>query len=132
MKKSEIERYKKLLLDVGNFMIKNKYTCSPLPKVILDDTIQDDDVLCYTGFFDPNENAVRLFTKNRLLKDVLRTWAHELIHWRQQHDGTIAKNKYNSTKIIEDSDLIKLEKEAYLNGNIAFRSWTETKQQEKE
>lgn len=106
-------------------MADNGYTKRPFPKVILDDEDQGDDVFVYTGYFDPESNGIRLFVHNRHPKDVLRTFAHELIHWKQQLDGVIAKSGYSSDKITEDKNLIRLEAEAYLKGNMAFRSWTE-------
>ena len=130
MKKEEIKRYKKLLKDLFDFMVEHKYTVMPYPKIILDDSEQGDDLLCYTGYFDPDNDAIRLFTRNRLLKDVLRTAAHENIHYKQRLDGTIDKSGYSSDKITEDNKLVKLEAEAYLKGNMAFRSWTETLQKQ--
>lgn len=118
--------YEPYLKSLANFMADNGWTTRPFPKVILDDTDQGMDVLAKTGYFDPVSNGIRLFVHNRFPKDVLRTCAHEFIHWSQQNNGTLAKNGYKSDKIIDDDELIKLEAEAYLKGNIAFRSWTET------
>jgi hypothetical protein len=117
--------YKPYILSLANYMRDNGYTAKRLPKVILDDTDQGDDVFVYTGYFDPEKKGIRLFIHNRHPKDVLRTLAHELIHWKQDVDGIIEKSGYTGDKITEDKNLIKLEEEAYLKGNIAFRSWTE-------
>lgn len=117
--------YKPYLISLANYMADNGYTKRPFPKVILDDEDQGDGVFVYTGYFDPESNGIRLFVHNRHPKDVLRTFAHELIHWKQQLDGVIAKSGYSSDKITEDKNLIRLEAEAYLKGNMAFRSWTE-------
>ena len=119
--------YKTYLKSLGNFMVENGYTVSPLPKVILDNSEQDP-VFGYTGYFDPVAKGVRLFINGRKPKDVLRTFAHELIHWKQDKSGAIEKSGYTGDKITEDKNLIKLEAEAYLKGNLAFRSWTETEQ----
>ena len=120
--------YEPYLKSLANFMADHGYTTRPFPKVILDDTDQGLDVFAKTGYFDPNANGIRLFVHNRFPKDVLRTFAHELIHWKQQKDGTLSKNGYTSDKIIEDKKLVRLEAEAYLKGNMGFRSWTETVQ----
>lgn len=117
--------YKPYLKSLAEYMAENGYTVKPFPKVILDDTDPGDDVFVYTGYFDPNANGIRLFIADRHPKDVLRTFAHELIHWKQQCDGDIEKSGYSSDKITEDKNLIHLEAEAYLKGNMAFRSWTE-------
>lgn len=124
MNKKELSPYIKRLY---NFMLKHGYTAKPAPKIVLDHTKQNG-VFVYTGYFDPEVDGVRLFVDGRHPKDILRTLAHELIHWKQQCDGTIANSGYKGDKITEDENLIKLEEEAYLKGNIAFRQWTETEQ----
>lgn len=131
MTQQEIKRYRTLLKSLFDFMVEHGYTKKPYPKIILDESEQGSDVLCYTGYFDPNKNAIRLFTNGRLVKDVLRTAAHEFRHWKQQLDGEIDKSGYTSDKITEDKNLRKLESDAYLYGNWAFRSWTETIQKER-
>lgn len=120
--------YKPYLKSLATFMADHGYTVRPFPKFILDDEDQGDGVFVYTGYFDPNSNGIRLFVHNRHPKDVLRTAAHELVHWKQQRNGDIEKSGYSSDKITEDKNLIHLEAEAYLKGNMAFRSWTETEQ----
>lgn len=125
--KNNIFNYKPYLKSLGNFMVEHKYTVAPLPKVILDNKEQEG-VFVMTGYFDPTSNGIRLFINGRHPKDVLRTFAHELIHWKQKNNGDIEKSGYKSDKITEDKNLIRLESEAYLKGNMAFRSWTETEQ----
>lgn len=120
--------YKPYLKSLAEFMADHGYTVRPFPKFILDNSDQGDGVFVKTGYFDPVSNGIRLFTLNRHPKDVLRTAAHELIHWRQQKDGSLGKSGYKSDKITEDKNLIRLEAEAYMKGNLAFRSWTETEQ----
>lgn len=123
--------YRPYLKSLAEFMADRGYTVRPFPKFILDNTDQGDDVFIKTGYFDPNSNGIRLFVFGRHPKDVLRTAAHELIHWKQQVDGDIEKSGYTGDKITEDKNLIRIESEAYLKGNMAFRSWTETQQKTK-
>lgn len=120
--------YKPYILSLSHYMRDKGYTAKKLPRVILDNKDQGDAVFVYTGYFDPDKKAIRLFTHNRHPKDVLRTLAHELIHWKQDIDGVIDKSGYTGDKITEDKNLVKLEEEAYLKGNMAFRSWTEEEQ----
>lgn len=119
--------YKPYLKSLAEFMAEKGYTSKPFPKIILDNSEQDP-VFGYTGYFDPNANGIRLFINKRKPKDVLRTAAHEYVHWGQQVKGDIEKSGYTSDKITEDKNLIHLEAEAYLKGNMGFRSWTETQQ----
>lgn len=123
---SEIaKRYRKYLKSVFDFMVKQGYTKMPYPKVILDRTDQGDDIFMKTAYFDPESNGIRIFINGRAIKDCVRSFCHECIHYRQQLDGDIEKSGYTSDKITEDKNLVHLEAEAYLKGNMAFRSWTE-------
>ncbi len=124
MNKKQLYPYIKRLY---NFMLKHGYTAEPAPKVVLDKQKQRG-VFVLTGYFDPEIDGIRLFVNGRHPKDILRTLAHELIHWKQQVDGVIAESGYKGDKITEDENLVKLEEEAFLKGNMAFRQWTETEQ----
>ena len=128
MEESLIKKYKIYIKSLFTFMSENGYTAKEMPKIVLDNRDQGDDIFIKTGYFDPQINGIRLFINGRAMKDVLRTCAHELVHFKQQVDGDIAKSGYSSDKITEDKNLIHLEAEAYLKGNMAFRSWTETEQ----
>lgn len=121
-----MRKYKKLIISLIQFMVKNGYTLKPLPKVIFDNTQQEEDVFIKTGYYDPNNMEVYVFTNGRHIKDILRSLAHELIHHKQNVDGRLGAGSYDGETIYNDKKLQKLEEEAYLRGNIAFRTWTET------
>lgn len=119
--------YKPFIKSLCKYMVEHGHTAKPIPKIVLDNKKQSG-VFISTGYFDPRINGIRLYVNGRHPKDVLRTLAHELIHWKQQKDGVIEKTDYKGNKIIEDKALVRLEAEAYLKGNLAFRSWTEEMQ----
>lgn len=123
----ELRPYMKSLFD---YMSKHGHTTKKSPKIILDNTKQEG-VFVQTGYFDPNLKGIRLFVNGRGYKDILRTLAHELIHRKQDEDGVIEKSGYSGDKITEDKCLVRLEAEAYLKGNLAFRSWTEEESKKK-
>ena len=122
---NEIKQYKKYLKSGFKYMCEHGYSVKPCPEVILDDTDQGNDIFMPTAYYDPSKEAIVLKTHDRAFKDVVRSFFHECIHWKQHQDGILEKSGYSSDKITEDEKLIKLEEEAYLKGNIAFRSWTE-------
>ncbi len=41
------------------------------------------------GYFDPNDNRIWVYVKNRNMADILRTLAHELVHRRQAELGML-------------------------------------------
>ena len=103
----------------------------PFPKIRISNRNQgDDNVFIKTAWYDPSSKEVMLMVNKRHVKDVLRSLAHELIHHYQNLEGRLEEGSYNGQDIINDNKLMKLEEEAYLKGNILFRSWTESIQNE--
>jgi hypothetical protein len=54
------------------------------------------------GSFDPNNDKIWLYVKNRNMADLLRTLAHELVHRKQAEDGRIDMNSGNTGSDIEN------------------------------
>ena len=50
---------------------------------------QPSDDMTSLGSYDPQENKLVVVVKGRLLADILRTIAHELVHVKQMQDGRI-------------------------------------------
>ena len=98
----------------------------PYPKLefIEDNKENASNIFGRTAYYMPSEQKVVLYTLDRHPKDVLRSYAHELIHHHQNLEGTL--NHSNTTNTNEDGDLDKIEREAYENGNILFRNWEDS------
>jgi hypothetical protein len=95
----------------------------PFPDIELNWDDQDG-LFIKTGYYLPGEKKVVLFCKDRHPKDILRSYAHEMIHHMQNLNGDDLN--FTSEDDVKDNDkLEKLESEAYLKGNIYFRKWTE-------
>jgi hypothetical protein len=118
--------YSPYIKSLAKYMLRNGYTKKPFPKVMLLTEEQDEEVFIKTANYDPDERIVNLFIANRHPKDVLRSFAHEMIHHKQNIEGRLGAGSYEGDRIVEDEKLMGLEKEAYLMGNISFRKWTET------
>lgn len=131
MKRSKIDRYRGYLESLMDYMSK-QIKIKPYPKITLNTQKQDDDVFGKTGYYDPEEKRIVLFVNGRFFKDVMRSAAHELVHHYQNLEGRLSRGSYEGQEIINDDRLMKLEEEAYLKGNIIFRSWTETMQKQVE
>lgn len=114
---------KKNIKSLTNFFIKKGYIIKPLPKVRLDHTKQNG-LFIKTGYYSPSEKEIVLFVDGRHPKDILRSFSHELIHHIQNLRGD-SLNFNDKDCVYNNSDLEKLEGEAYLKGNILFRKWTE-------
>lgn len=109
--------------EIAEFMQENGLEVSPFPKVNLDWSEQDG-LFIRTGFYSPDEKAITVFCKDRHPKDILRTFAHEMVHHSQNLRGV--NLEFSSDDDVKDNkELEKIEAEAYLKGNIYFRKWTE-------
>ena len=117
--------YTPFMGSILEYMIDEGMNVSPLPEVkIKKDPVEAADFFGRTAFYDPNLNEITLYTEGRHPKDVMRSFVHEMIHHIQNVEGRI--QNINTTNVNEDDALVELEKEAYMLGNMTFRSWEDT------
>jgi nicotinamide mononucleotide adenylyltransferase len=111
---------------LSQYMIDNGMNIQPLPKikVIKDDEKNASDLLGKTAYYNPSEKSITLYTMDRHPKDILRSFAHEMVHHEQNLEGRI--NNINTTNTNEDGDLPEIEKEAYEKGNMMLRNWEDS------
>ena len=104
-------------------MMDDGLNLEPLPDIIFieDNKKNADNILGRTAHYDPNTNCITLYTHSRHPKDILRSYAHEMIHHMQNLEGRI--QGIEGQNINEDEYLKELELEAYSKGNMCFRSW---------
>ena len=116
--------FKPLVKSLTVSMEKDGLRLKPYPKVkfIHTDSENSDNFFGKTAYYDPNNNEVVLYTLGRHPKDILRSYAHELIHVHQNHEDRL--HDITTDDVNADKELEKLEREAYETGNIMFRSWT--------
>jgi len=111
---------------LNDYMIKNEMNVTPLPSLVFihDDVENAQEVMGKTAFYNPDQHEIVLYTLYRHPKDVLRSYAHEMIHHIQNLEDRLGNITTTDTR--EDDNLTNLESEAYKDGNLAFRKWTET------
>ena len=118
--------FKTHLTSLTKYMVDQGMNIKPYPtlKIINNDFKNAENMLGKTAYYDPTNCSITLYTLNRHPKDILRSYAHEMIHRIQDNEGRL-KN-ITTTNTNEDGDLEELEKEAYLKGNMCFRNWEDT------
>jgi hypothetical protein len=125
LKEALIETWnpKESFVSLSQYMIDNGMNIKPLPKikVIKDDEQNASDLLGKTAYYNPAEKSITLYTMDRHPKDILRSFAHEMVHHEQNLNGKLGS--INTTNTNEDGDLLEIEKEAYEKGNIMLRNW---------
>jgi hypothetical protein len=118
--------YLKLLKSLTEFMLDKGMNIKPLPKVkfIEDDVENARDFFGKTAYYDRNQRVIVLYTMDRHPKDIMRSFAHEMIHHIQNLEDRL--NGISTQNTNEEGDLPEIEREAYEKGNMTFRNWTDT------
>ena len=123
MEFSDISEYVDGILEVFR---ENDAPVDPIPRFVLDDSPQNDGPFVKTGFYDPDSKTVVVYTNGRHLKDILRTVSHELVHHSQNLvNGNMLGSENTTGPIVTNPELMSIEGDAYLRGNVYFREWTE-------
>lgn len=114
--------YTPYMSSILEYMMDENMKITPLPEVKVKKDLQESaNFFGRTAYYNPNENTIVLYTHNRHPKDVMRSFAHEMIHHKQNLEGKLKEISTSNTN--EDDSLLELEKEAYLQGNVVFRNW---------
>ncbi len=123
--------YRQQILNLTKHMLEKGENITPLPNVIFKHGDQENaqEFLGKTAYYDPNAMAIVLYTEGRHPKDIVRSFSHEMIHHQQNLEGKL--KGINTTNTLENDYLENIEKEAYLDGNINFRNYTDSQLHEK-
>jgi hypothetical protein len=119
-----MEEYINHIKNIINFVAKvKKKNITPLPKLILrhNDKENANDFLGKTAYYNPEDMSIVLYTFGRDPKALVNSFCHELIHHIQNLEGRL--NNINTQNINESDHLEKIEREAYQEGGILFRSY---------
>jgi hypothetical protein len=128
--KNEVSaEFKKKLASLYSYLAKH-LQIKEVPKVVLTKSKQNStNPFGLTGYYDHSTKSIRLYITDRHDTDILRSFAHEVIHHWQNETGTLHPEgeqedvKTNAHYAQNDQHLRKKEMEAYLFGNILFRDW---------
>jgi len=115
--------FKELLVSLTMHMMDH-IDIEPLPDLIFieDDTENAKDLLGKTAYYNPDDKSITLYTYGRHPKDILCSYAHEMIHHKQNLEGRLTN--IQGQNINKDDYLKELEAEAYTYGNgLLFRGW---------
>jgi hypothetical protein len=117
---------KKEITKLTKYMIDKGMNIKPLPKLIFKhgDVDNAQKFLGKTAYYDPNKQHIVLYTEGRHPKDIVRSFAHEMIHHIQNLEGRLGDITTTNTQ--EDDHLNDIEAEANLKGTMTFRNWTDS------
>ena len=106
-----------------------------LPVVVnlVSDTKNALNPLGKTAYYAPNSNEITLFVDGRHIKDIMRSFSHELVHHSQNCYGEFDNSPTTHEGYAQTDDhLRKMEEDAYKRGNMVFRDWEDSKKTKKE
>lgn len=132
-----MDEMKKHLAEIAQYMHECGANVYPFPSVQLNNNPQEKQgVDITTGYYDPQAKHIVLFTHGRHLKDILRSFAHELIHHDQNLSGELTPEKIgeggsDANYAQNNKHLRVMEEDAYRRGNMYFRDWTDKRKGDK-
>ena len=115
---------------INDYLREKQIQIDPLPKIVIDNKKKNNvsDILISTGGYQPMTQTLFLYVDNRHLKDILRSYCHEIVHhmqWLDNPDYIRRVFNVNQDDIDSNNELEDIEGEAYLKGNLLFRKFTE-------
>lgn len=118
---SEIED---LLQDLFSFSQKRHGFKKPVTLNLVSDD-KNTSPLGKTAHYDPSTMEVVVYVDGRHPKDIMRSFSHELVHHNQNENGMFDNDNSHGESGYAQSNphLRKMEKQAYLEGNMCFRDW---------
>ena len=119
------------IAELTQHMLDKGMNIKPLPRVefINGDVENAKDFFGKTAYYNPATNTIVLYTEGRHPKDIVRSFAHEMIHHIQNLEGRL--DDIDTTNTQESDHLNDIEAEANLNGTMTFRNWTDSLQEKK-
>ena len=120
----DISEIEELIQDLFSFS-QNRFGFKKPPVLNLVSDDQNTSPLGKTAHYDPSTMEIVIYVDNRHPKDIMRSFSHELVHHNQNENGMFDKDYGRGGDGYAQSNpyLRKMEKEAYLKGNMCFRDW---------
>jgi len=102
-----------------------KFDIQNTPRLVLrKDEENGAKTLGRTAYYDPSDMTIVLYISGRHPKDILRSFAHELIHHVQNERGDLQMGDASNPQYAQQDDHLRnMEKEAYLEGNLLMRDF---------
>ena len=122
-----MNNYLKPLIGKLASFAKTRMGFSHPPRLFLKNDLKNSKKpLGRTAFYDPNDQSITLFITARHPKDILRSFAHELVHHTQNLRGDLDPEKVGPmgpNYAQDNKHMRKMETQAYLIGNMCFRDF---------
>jgi len=120
----DISEIEDLIQDLYSFSQKRHGFKKPVALNLQSDP-SNSSPLGKTAHYDPSTMEIVIYVDGRHPKDIMRSFSHELVHHNQNENGMfdIGCGSAGDGYAQSNPHLRKMEKEAYLKGNMCFRDW---------
>jgi len=95
----------------------------PVSCVLVSDPENSSNPLGYTAHYAPSNATVTIYADGRHVKDMLRSFSHELVHHAQACRGDLDDTSAEEGYAQNDDHMREMEREACEKGNLIFRDW---------
>lgn len=95
----------------------------PASCVLVSDPENAQNPLGYTAHYNPDKSEIVVYSDGRHIKDMLRSFTHELVHHAQACRGDLHGASTEEGYAQKDQHMREMEREAYEQGNLIFRDW---------
>ena len=93
------------------------------PNFIINNKQQSNHILGPTANYNPMNKTITVYSFGRHPKDMLRSFAHEVIHHVQNCEGRLTGGATYEGYALDDPKMTEIEREAYEQGNMCFREF---------
>jgi len=119
----DISGFEPLVQDLYDYA-SQKFAIKQAPRISFVSDDKNHPYLGNTGQYDPSTSEIIIYVDGRHPKDMMRSIAHELVHHHQNENGMFDNTAETYPGYAQnDNHLRKMEKQAYLQGNLCFRDW---------
>lgn len=120
----DLEKYKELIRQLLKYAAKRLSAEGSIEVVFLHDGENAKNPLGKTAYYLPSKEMIAVYATDRHIKDILRSMAHEFVHHSQKQRGEFEKGgNAEPGYALEDEHLREMEQEAFLKGNMIFRTF---------
>ena len=124
--KKLIKEYREEINNLLIPMMQKQLKFDTIPTLnFIEDEENAKDMFGRTAHYNPNTSEITVYISARHPKDIMRSVAHEVVHHAQNCRGEFS-NAFNLGEegyAQSNNHLRKMEKQAYLLGNMLFRDW---------
>lgn len=128
----DLSQSENLFHSLGKYAQKRFGFKNPPTLNFVSDAENQMKLLGKTAYYDPEGMSISIYVDGRHTKDILRSFAHELVHHTQNENGMLDVGGYSGKGYAQKNKSLRaMERDAYERGNMCFRDWEDQLKEKK-